>query len=193
MKGGVFVILALALMIAACAPKVSVCNKPYIMVGSDCCLDKNGNSICDKDDVAVPEAPAAETPGEASTEPLSEQPNKAKFDEYLGNVYLGKLALGMQVGGPGPNSPVKTAMFNKATDQFCTNMDIKKAIPANSIGSATYDVASKTDIIPKSTFPMELKQGGSSGCQGVDVPPGKYEYKMYIDNVLVAVLPFEVQ
>lgn len=28
-----------------------VCNKPYILVGTDCCLDKNDNSICDKDEI----------------------------------------------------------------------------------------------------------------------------------------------
>lgn len=27
-----------------------VCNKPYILVGTSCCLDQNGNSICDKDE-----------------------------------------------------------------------------------------------------------------------------------------------
>jgi hypothetical protein len=30
---------------------VVVCNKPYIKVGNDCCLDRNDNSICDKDEV----------------------------------------------------------------------------------------------------------------------------------------------
>lgn len=31
--------------------KEPVCNKPYILVGYDCCLDKDDNSICDKDEV----------------------------------------------------------------------------------------------------------------------------------------------
>lgn len=30
--------------------KAVVCNKPYIRVGVGCCLDKNGNKICDKDE-----------------------------------------------------------------------------------------------------------------------------------------------
>ncbi len=30
-----------------------VCNKPYIVVGNDCCLDKDGNSICDKDETTA--------------------------------------------------------------------------------------------------------------------------------------------
>ncbi len=28
-----------------------VCNKPYILVGSSCCLDTNDNRICDKDEI----------------------------------------------------------------------------------------------------------------------------------------------
>src|SRR3989344_692516 len=27
-----------------------VCNKPYIQVGSECCLDENDNKVCDKDE-----------------------------------------------------------------------------------------------------------------------------------------------
>lgn len=30
--------------------KTVVCNEPYIRVGIECCLDKNNNSICDKDE-----------------------------------------------------------------------------------------------------------------------------------------------
>ena len=26
------------------------CNKPYILVGYECCLDKDDNAICDKDE-----------------------------------------------------------------------------------------------------------------------------------------------
>ncbi len=35
-----------------------VCNKPYIQVGTGCCLDNNGNGICDKDE-AAPQKPEA--------------------------------------------------------------------------------------------------------------------------------------
>ena len=28
----------------------AVCNKPYILVGTDCCLDQNDNGICDSDE-----------------------------------------------------------------------------------------------------------------------------------------------
>ena len=35
--------------------KAVVCDKPYIRVGIDCCLDKNDNSICDVDEVEIVE------------------------------------------------------------------------------------------------------------------------------------------
>jgi len=30
-----------------------VCNKPYILVGADCCLDRDNNSICDVDETTI--------------------------------------------------------------------------------------------------------------------------------------------
>ena len=50
-------ILALAIIgtvfISGCTQQEMTCNKPYIKVGTDCCLDADGNSICDKDDKTV--------------------------------------------------------------------------------------------------------------------------------------------
>lgn len=50
MKKAILILMILSLLIlVGCQQKV-VCNKPYILVGKDCCLDKNNNSICDKDE-----------------------------------------------------------------------------------------------------------------------------------------------
>ena len=43
------VALVLVSLLAGCTNSV-VCNKPYIQVGSACCLDANDNSICDSDE-----------------------------------------------------------------------------------------------------------------------------------------------
>src|SRR3989338_9356658 len=45
-------LVILIFLISSCAnqPKQPVYNKPYILVGNECCLDKNDNSICDKDE-----------------------------------------------------------------------------------------------------------------------------------------------
>jgi len=58
---------------------------------------------------------------------LSEQPDKAKYDEYFKDFYLGKLPIVKQVG-PG-NIPEKTTVFT-SQDQFCTAGELKKTIPS---------------------------------------------------------------
>ncbi len=136
--------------------------------------------------------PSATTPAPAAAnEPLSEQPNQAKFDEYLSSIYLGKMAVGKKIGADG--FPVETNAFTSGADQFCTMMQLKKTIPSGSIATAIYDTVAKSYSEPKTVFPMELKAGGSGGCENLTQSAGKYEYKLYIENVLVAVLPFEVK
>jgi hypothetical protein len=45
-----FILIGAGLLIAACAPQSVICNKPYILKGTECCLDTNGNGICDVDE-----------------------------------------------------------------------------------------------------------------------------------------------
>jgi hypothetical protein len=44
------VALAIALLFAG---KQMVCSKPYMLSGADCCLDGNGNNVCDKDEMTA--------------------------------------------------------------------------------------------------------------------------------------------
>jgi len=143
---------------------------------------------------APPQPPADNNSGNAggTNSGLSEQPNAEKFSEYFTEISLGKLPLGVQVGPP-LNFPQKTTVFT-SVDQFCTDMLIKKTVPANTASSSIFDVDKNEYAVPKlGTFPMELKEGGSDGCEPLPVPKGNYEYKIYVDDVLVTVLPFEVQ
>src|SRR5665647_2936744 len=71
-----------------------------------------------------------------ATEQLSEQPDKAKYDEYFTEFYLAKLPLGTDMSAANP--PVKTAVFT-SEDQFGSVMSVKKDIPAGSIAGAVYD------------------------------------------------------
>ncbi len=89
--------------------------------------------------------------------------------------------------------PTKTTIFTQGVDLFCTMMSIKKDIPAGRVGNAIYDLNAKTYVQPKTTFPGVLTAGGSGGCSSLDQPTGSYEDRIYIDNVLVAILPFEVK
>jgi hypothetical protein len=44
------IVLSLALIVFASGCTQVTCNKPYINVGDECCLDMNDNAICDKDE-----------------------------------------------------------------------------------------------------------------------------------------------
>ena len=138
--------------------------------------------------VTTPEV-SNQTPAASTSEPLSEQPNQAKFNEYLIKTSLGKLSVNEEFN---PFRVVPATVFTSA-DQFCTSLDMKKTIPSGSFSVAVYDTVKKDYFQPKAVFPVEFKKGGSVGCSGVDQPAGKYEYKIYIDDVLAVVLPFEVK
>jgi hypothetical protein len=47
------ILTILSLFVFAGCTSGPVCNKPYMWVGNDCCLDKNDNKICDKDEIAT--------------------------------------------------------------------------------------------------------------------------------------------
>lgn len=120
---------------------------------------------------------------------LFEKPNTEKFNEYLKEIYLAKLPAGAKFD---PFGIIKTTTF-VVGEQFCQSLSIKKDIPANSFGSEVYNIDNSEIIQPKSTFPQALKQGGSVGCEDLRYSTGKYEMRLYIDDTLVAVLPFEAK
>lgn len=122
---------------------------------------------------------------------LSEQPNQAKYDEYLSDIYLGKMAIGKKIGTDG--FPTRTNIFTSGADQFCTMMTLKKTVASGHIANSVYDAVAKTYNVQNTIFPMELKAGGIGGCSNLTQTAGKYEYKLYIDDVLAVVLPFEVK
>ncbi len=127
----------------------------------------------------------------ASPIPLtSNNPNTAKFNEFFSNFYLGKMAIGKMIGTDG--FPTKTSTFTKGVDLFCTMLSIRKSIASGHVASAIYNATSKTVVQPKSLF-GNLAVGGSGGCNSLDQGQGKYEDRLYIDDVLVAILPFEVK
>ena len=154
---------------------------------SGCKLQKTAVKETAVSSTTVPETASVQT---QSTGQLSEQPNKAKYDEYFTEFYLAKLPKGTDANPS--NIPVKTTAFT-SEDQFCTVWTQKKDIPAGSFSGAVYDTAAKKDFQAKTAFPMAVNAGGHMGSQPLTYPSGKYEYKIYIDDILVAVLPFEVR
>ena len=57
-----------------------VCNKPYILVGTSCCLDQNDNNICDKDEISVNVTEPVKIVAVASE---AENESRKVLDEYL--------------------------------------------------------------------------------------------------------------
>ena len=147
--------------------------------------------------IEIPNQPtaASETPPAPSPAPingtLSEQPNQVKYDEYFSDIYLGIMAIGKKIGTDG--FPTKTNVFTDKTDQLCMMMTLKKIIPSGKLAIAIYDAVAKKDDQSKTIFPVELKAGGIGGCNDLTQSSGKYEYKLYVDDVLAVVLPFEVK
>lgn len=50
MKRGMVGLILLGIILIVGCDKQIVCNKPYIHVGTECCLDIDNNNICDKDE-----------------------------------------------------------------------------------------------------------------------------------------------
>jgi len=84
-KGGLFkmkkIIIAMLVLIvlalSGCGGGITggavICNKPYLLVGDDCCLDKDDNTVCDKDEIPVTPAEEVEPPKEAVVEEVVEE------------------------------------------------------------------------------------------------------------------------
>jgi len=45
------------LILTGCTTQQVVCNDPYIRFGDSCCLDQNGNSVCDTDEINAVKGP----------------------------------------------------------------------------------------------------------------------------------------
>ncbi len=148
-----------------------------------------------KTNEAQPTSPESVTeqdisPQQGSDEQLSEQPDSGVFSEYFTEFYLSKLPVGQKINPP--NFPVKSNIFTSA-DQFCASWTQLKVIPFGKFATAVYDKNTKDYLSQKLAFPKELNRGGNAGCENLKFPVGGYEYKVYVNDVLVAVLPFVVR
>lgn len=77
-----------------CGP---VCNKPYIRVANDCCLDKNDNRICDRDEATTTTTKPATTTSSSTTTSLPPQEDRPpargeliKLELSSPEVYVGE-------------------------------------------------------------------------------------------------------
>jgi len=124
--------------------------------------------------------PTATTP--AAT--LSEQPDKATFQKYFSEMGLGRMP-------PDAKSPqdIQRNVTTFTTGDYLTLYGT--VIQEVQVSAKYYSVATKQSADAPAP-PMPLKVGGFASSPTLTLPVGKYEYKVYVANILVAVFPFEV-
>jgi hypothetical protein len=132
---------------------------------------------------AAPSEKASPTPP-AATSTLSEQPDSATFQKYFSDLGIGKMP--EEVKDPPVDLQKNVSVFT-AGDQICLYGTV---ILECMIRSAVYDVSAKK-VVREGGLPQAI-EGGFAGWEPVDLPVGKYEYKIYVGDVLVGVYPFEV-
>jgi len=57
-----FLLVLATIVLAACSGPRVICNKPYMIKGTECCLDSNANGICDADEGTTQTATPTECP-----------------------------------------------------------------------------------------------------------------------------------
>ncbi|MDD5726763.1 MAG: hypothetical protein PHC53_05185 [Patescibacteria group bacterium] len=121
--------------------------------------------------------------------PPSEKGDAQKLSEYFKSITLGKLALGKKVSPP-KVVPIKTTAFT-SKDQFCITLNVKKDIPVGVVATALYSVELQQNIKDKEASTDVTKAGSISSCGSLTgLPYGRYEVKIYVDDVLAGVYPF---
>jgi hypothetical protein len=78
-------IILLVLIGCSTQPTV-VCNKPYILVGTECCLDQNDNSVCDKDEKVQQQQPSSiptPTPDNSCVSQFTDTEHMDIFDSHV--------------------------------------------------------------------------------------------------------------
>jgi|GEM_PF-1565729 len=122
----------------------------------------------------------------------SEVVNQALFNEFISDISLGSMPEGQTTIDPANGLvPTETSEFS-TTGQFCVMTTTKKEVSSSRLGAAIYNVITETYPMPKAVDPHGLPQGGSISCISNDFTSGEYEFKLYIDDIPVAVLPFTV-
>lgn len=115
---------------------------------------------------------------------LSEQLDKATYQRYFSDIGLGKLPSGGQL----PLDLQQNATIFTQGDQIGVYLSVIQEVQ---VRTAIYDIEAKK-IVKEGGFPKSLTPSNYAGAEPLTIPAGKYEYKVYAGDVLVAVLPFEV-
>lgn len=115
--------------------KAVVCNKPYIRVGMECCLDQNDNKICDRDEREL-------TPEEKEKEEKSVETTQIQTKQQSGKII--KIFEGDTIGGFDiwEEKIVFHATTEPKKNSFQSAIYLYD-IPTNELKRITYDPSSK--------------------------------------------------
>ncbi len=127
-----------------------------------------------------------ESPATSEETKLPEGPNTEKFDEYFSSIGLGKLSAGATL-----LQDMEPDISIFSTDEgICLYGTLKKSAI---IGVAIYNPEISSYESERQDLPQTLEKGGFVSCSALTTGGGKYEYRVYIGDTLVAALPFEVK
>ncbi len=119
---------------------------------------------------------------------FSEKSSEELFQEYFSSFYLG-IVTEPSEGNPSVFQEKNTF---KLTDQFCVKAKVLKDV---NIETEVYDLYEEVVVVPKISGGLNFTKGINVWCNDIlsQLSVGKeYEYKVYIGDALVAILPFEI-
>ena len=131
----------------------------------------------------APTTSPASTPTPSTT--LSEQPDQVTFNKYFSDMGLGKIPSGGQL----PLDLQQNATVFTQGEQISLYFSVTQEVQ---VKTAIYDIEAKK-VVKEGGFPGLLTPKNYAGAEPLTIPAGKYEYKVYAGDVLVAVFPFEVR
>ncbi|MEK6734348.1 MAG: hypothetical protein AABY27_04495 [Pseudomonadota bacterium] len=114
-------VVLVLILLTGCSQKV-VCNKPYILVGSECCLDTNDNQICDKDETAKEvQQKSNSVTNTPSSEPGYTEENYDYSQQDAGNGYDNGNAMNQQQASGQQDSQLAQLILSSAWCSFSYN------------------------------------------------------------------------
>jgi hypothetical protein len=114
---------------------------------------------------------------------FAEQLDEALFDKYFISIQIGSL------NDQGEIEPA--SIFVLPSDNLCWGSQEKIDVPNHEIG--IYDPQAN-EYVDKSSYFFGLSiEFPDGGCSSLQLPPGPYEFKFSVDNVLVKSIPFEIR
>lgn len=170
LSGTVLLLLVLALVSAASgclstnggpagdtSPSVNVvCNQPYIVDGSECCLDRNSNSLCDNQESTPPPPPPQTTTAPATHPPQTQPPTT--LPETTSTT-----------------SPTTTELSTSTTAESSTTTSISTTTTTASTTtttSAPTTTTTTTSSTTTNTYPADGIYPCSQGPAGYEFPHG---------------------